>query len=400
MQFINNTPFPSITFQARDQHRQPSHVAVMRVTLDMQANGALELSREQAPLVLIDEFFGEPNKSSVRQESDLVPFKPRCDVIVNATAYAPGGRQSPRFTVGVSINGPSLKKKETGPVILKKELIITGQRCWEKGMFRGWKLLQFTKPITSLPIRYEHTFGGECRVNSGDPNAKQVDPKYLLTQEQIKQHPDSPDNAPVAHTVCESNPIGMGFVEPWYLKATKLQRLMVPQIECGKNPVLEIDRPYPPQGFGVITRSWQPRIKLAGTYDDSWLEQRWPDLPDDFDFSYLNGAHPDMQIPYLNGNETIELTNLMPPGAFPGVQDKQGNSVVRFALPGCKPHLLAQFENGEKEPVNFNIDTLVIDTEKRNFSLIYRAVMPEQPEILELEAKIIGNAVADQQERV
>ena len=72
MESINNTPFPTLVFQARDQYRQPSQVVVMRVTMDLKADGSIEFSREQEPLVLTDEFFGEPNKSSVRQESEVV----------------------------------------------------------------------------------------------------------------------------------------------------------------------------------------------------------------------------------------------------------------------------------------------------------------------------------------
>ena len=394
MESINNTPFPTLVFQARDQHRQPSQVVVMRVTMDLKADGSIEFSREQEPLVLTDEFFGEPNKSSVRQESDLAPFKPRCDVIVIATAYAPGGRPSPRFTAGVRISGPSHKKEETGPVILKKELIITGQRCWEKGIFRGWKLLQFTIPFTSLPIRYEYAFGGECRINRDDPNRNRVDANCFLTPEQTRQHPDGPDKVPIAHTVYESNPIGMSFMEPWYLIAAKPQRIIAPRIECGKNPVLEIGRSYLPQGFGVISRSWQPRLGLAGTYDESWLEQGWPDFPDDFDFAYWNGAHPDMLIPYLDGNEIIELTNLTPPGVYSNLQNTQGDHVVRFTLPGHGPKLRALFESGKKTTVDFNIDTLIIDTEKGKIALVYRAIIPEELEVRVLEMELESNAGA------
>ena len=32
---------------------------------------------------------------------------------------------------------------------------------------------------------------------------------------------------------------------------------------------------------------------LAGTYDDSWKQTRWPGLPEDFDFGYWNCAPED-----------------------------------------------------------------------------------------------------------
>ncbi|WP_137474119.1 DUF2169 domain-containing protein, partial [Escherichia coli] len=34
---------------------------------------------------------GEMNRSPVLSESDLAPLKPACDIIINGTAYTPGG---------------------------------------------------------------------------------------------------------------------------------------------------------------------------------------------------------------------------------------------------------------------------------------------------------------------
>ena len=48
------------------------------------------LAEEQAPLVMADEFFGAPGYSSPRYEVDFALTKPRCDVLLNATAHAPG----------------------------------------------------------------------------------------------------------------------------------------------------------------------------------------------------------------------------------------------------------------------------------------------------------------------
>ena len=104
MEFRNHTPFPALAFQMLDRDENEYHVVVMRATMDINNDGTLRFSEEQAPLAVTDEYFGEMNKSSVRQESDLAPFKPECDVIVNATAYAPGGKPAPSFEVGIRIS--------------------------------------------------------------------------------------------------------------------------------------------------------------------------------------------------------------------------------------------------------------------------------------------------------
>ena len=38
--------------------------------------------------------------------------------------------------------------------------------------------------------------------------------------------------------------------------------------------------------FGPVGRSWQPRIRWAGTYDQKWMDEKFPFLPEDFDERY------------------------------------------------------------------------------------------------------------------
>lgn len=73
MEFRNHTPFPALAFQMQDWDEKEYHVVVMRATMEIADDGALRFSEEQAPLAVTDEYFGELNKSSVRQESDLAP---------------------------------------------------------------------------------------------------------------------------------------------------------------------------------------------------------------------------------------------------------------------------------------------------------------------------------------
>ena len=373
MNFINNTIFPALAFQSTDQPGQSFHVVVMRATLDILDDSVVTVSGEQQPIALNDEYFGEVNKSSVRQESELVPFKPKCDVIVNATAHAPGGVPSFGFVVGVKINGPPHDNGAAGPLILEKKLLVTGPRFWGKGLLGKWTLNSPTAPIRSLPLRYDYAFGGECRVNHDDPDGKQVKAEFRLTPEQRNCHPEGPETAPIAQTLCDNNPLGLGFAEGWYLKAKKLTTIPAPQIDDLKNPVTIFGKTYPPQGFGIITKAWRQRLELAGTYDDAWLETRWPDLPEDFDMSYWNGAHPDLQVPHLRGDEEITLINLTPGG------------LLSFTLPGDTPVMAVRFESGKTAAVPLKIDTLIIDPDLMKVSLVWRVVMPTVPEILMME---------------
>jgi len=43
-------------------------------------------------------------------------------------------------------------------------------------------------------------------------------------------------------------------------------------------PVVEIGKVYG-RRVRAIARSWQPRLGLAGTFDEEWKRTRWPALP-------------------------------------------------------------------------------------------------------------------------
>jgi len=420
VEFVNYTPFPALAYQALDQHEQRFHVVALRTTSEIKSYGTLQFIPEQAPLAVTDDYHGEMNKSSVRQEGDLAPFKPRCDVIVIGMAYAPMGRPARRFTAGIRIDGPKQSRplpprpqglnptmapspaalaaweKEAaelranplqGPVILDRLLAVCGPRWWEKGTLGGWALTS-PEPIVSLPLRYEYAFGGECRIDKNEPSARYVEPKYRLTEEQRRQHPDGPEKAPVAHTACETNPVGMGYAEEWYLKAKKIKRVKAPQIDLPDDPVREFGKTYTAQGFGVIAKAWLPRRTLCGTIDDAFIKSGRP-LPEDFDFAFWNGAHPDLQVPWLAGNEEITLTNLCPHNMSGATRDKSGNTLLRFALPGHQPFVLVRYEDGEMAPTQAELDTLVIEPDEKKVSCVYRLFLPEEPAVRVMEARLL-----------
>ena len=55
---------------------------------------AVRLHDEQLPLVMADMFTGEPGSRAPMYEIDFAPRKPRCDVLLNGSAHAPGGQAS------------------------------------------------------------------------------------------------------------------------------------------------------------------------------------------------------------------------------------------------------------------------------------------------------------------
>lgn len=444
MEFRNLTPFPAIAFDGIDQHDQRFHSVVMRLTFELQDDGKLSLAPVQTPLAMTDEFYGEANRSSVKQESDLAPYKPHTDVIVIADACAPQGKPSKLFGVALKINGaptaPDLPPDPHGlnPIyhaspermaewqqqctrltaqalagvpLLRKVLLIRGAREWRKrdpvtralSLFTlpPWKLTA-PLPLTTLPLRYEYAYGGENKILATEQVASRVDKAYRLPG-----RAPQPDNASVgglpeaiAHSVYEQNPVGRGFGERWYLHAARLACVPAPHIEASSQPIGRFGKEYIPKGFGVVGRGWRPRLGLAGSYDQQWQEERHPNLPADFDFGYWNGAPADQQVtPHLSGDEQISLYNLCPEGAATK-RDASGNTCLSFALPAHLPFVLVRLQDGQIGELAAKLDTLIIDAapdasdpEKRiSVVCVWRATLATAPGVRVLEARMLTHA--------
>lgn len=68
-------------------------------------------------------------------------------------------------------------------------------------------------------------------------------------------------------------------------------------------------RPVCPGPMGA----WPCRMQGMGTYDNAWLQQRWPGVPDDFDWAFFNLAQPEQRLPGgLKGGEHLVLTHMHP----------------------------------------------------------------------------------------
>lgn len=113
MEFRNLTPFDALCFGALGIDDQEYPVLVMKVgyrllPIDGQPGQFRAEVMDEDPLALCtaDRYYGEEGSSSVCEESDLAPFKPRSDVIVVGNAYAPQGQPTAHWTAGLRISAP------------------------------------------------------------------------------------------------------------------------------------------------------------------------------------------------------------------------------------------------------------------------------------------------------
>ncbi|MGH8463028.1 MAG: DUF2169 family type VI secretion system accessory protein [Pseudomonas sp.] len=429
MEFRNLTPFDALCFSALDKQDVEHPVIVMKVgyrllpIADRPGHfSAQVMDDEPLQLCTADRYWGEEGQSSVCEESDLAPFKPRCDVIVNGHAHAPGAIPAQTWVAGIRLSIPlaplvikvarpkpwrpgeplteqqlyqwrdalreAERRRATAPtrdVLLDKRLRFHGPRSFVHGLFSGWRLTE-AEPASCVPLRWEYAFGGASVL---------LNPRY----------PHEAAEPCLLNQVCYGNPLGRGWIEKrheklaWSLDAP-IERLPAPQIESADQPITHLDITrqadgditsarmaelsasyrYQPAGFGTLARMWAPRLALAGTYDEAWQAERWPGLPTDFDFGYWNGAPADQQIAFAQPDLRIELFNLTDPAL-------SHNGQVCVELPGHRPFVLMRLHNGVMLPLPLLTDTLLIDTDAMTVSVTHRISLPSCDPVRVLEAR-------------
>lgn len=208
-----------------------------------------ELADEQVPLVMADEFTGEPGFSATLYEADYAPQKPMCDVVVNGSAHAAGGRPAYQVMVGLRVGA------------IEKFFNVVGDRVWEDRSLGPEPSRH--EPFTEKPITYDRAWGG------------------------VDRDVDDPDNA----KALMANPVGVGYY-PLSVGDALVGRPL-PNTEALHDPINGAKGKHPPMSLGAIGRHFEPRLEYAGTYDEEWLENVFPFLPEDFDPRYHQCAPAD-----------------------------------------------------------------------------------------------------------
>lgn len=310
-------------------------VATVKGTFSIPADGGEpQLADEQVPLVEADVFTGEPGFSSTLYETDYVPVKPRCDVLLNGSAYAPSGHPTARVSVSLQV----------GPI--SKSFDVVGDRVWVATLVGA--VASQPERFTSMPISYDRAFGG-------------VD----------AAHPD-----PAKHRFYEYNHAGVGFHHQTareYIDGTPL-----PNSEEPGRPVENPRGSYRPMAFGPIGRAWTPRVKLAGTYDQNWIDNIFPFLPPDFDELYYQAAPSDQQMDYPRGGEEVVLRNLTPEG------------YTSFCLPELDMPVVFYPKHGENTETQAVVDTIVIEADLHRFTMTWRSHIPLRKNMFEIGQILVG----------
>lgn len=316
MSVINHTPFPALAFRQYNLSGQINGVLTVRGSFRLVPDKPLCLAESQLPLVMADEYAGDPLTTELVRQSDLIPFKPGTDVTFIGQTNVPGDRPLSSWTCGLSV----------GPV--SKNLRVYGPRNWiakrepnRKRLFRenvrgkrtGWTLSD-PLPASHVNLTWANGFGGKIPFSELGP--EDADP---------------------------SNTIGKGIVTADI--PDEIASVAAHQIEDAERPVTRWDERPTPQGLGPLPPFWKQRLRHAGTYDEAWLNNRHPLLPSDFDFRFWQCAPEGLTSRiWLHGDEPFELRNLVP-----------GQPMVRGFLPGINLRMRL------KTPSGFGVSDLVLD---------------------------------------
>lgn len=327
-QIDNRTPFAAERGWVRDRDGAEIWLVAVKATFDILPDGSTQVSKEQPPVLRLPEHYGEPGKSSIKYDADLVLTKKTTDVIVAGHAYAPPGMAITQADVGFKV----------GPI--QKILRVFGDRHWNGSS------ISTPEHFTKMPIVYERAFGGT------DKASKTPDTDWEWR-----------------------NPVGTGFATA----SRHASSLQLPNIENPKQLISSWSDHPAPAGFGAIASHWQPRVGFAGTYDEHWIKTRQPLLAEDLDDRYFQCTPLDQQAPqWLRGGEPVVLLKLTPS------QD------LRFILPKLYFGFETHFYDGSREiHKNKQLHTVILEPDFPRVSLVWHSALPCHFKVQKLERTVI-----------
>jgi hypothetical protein len=256
--------------------------------------------------------------SSIKYPTDLCLRKPATDVVVVGSAQLRDRKPAQFIDVMVRAVGRELLLRVHGP------------RVW----YQGASGLALTpgQPFEALPIKWEDAFGGH---DASDPARPPVEDAR--------------------------NPAGRGVAQD----PATLVHQPGPRIEEVAQPITSAKHRGSPAGLGAIGRHYEPRRRYAGTYDDTWMKERMPLPPFDFDDRFNQSATPRLVMDgHLRGGEEFELHNLTPHGP------------LRFLLPVVHFFVGASIDSqlNEHPPA---LDQIVIEPgDLTTFDATWRSTIP------------------------
>ena len=322
---LNESGYAAGLYSGHTPDRRFQHTLVIKTSYQFTLGGDLTWLETQPEIALADRHHGDPASSSLAQASEIAPFKQGAEFYLFGTAHAPSTTQ---ISMQVSVTLQNAQQCR------HKQLLVMGEHEWKRGLLGSHR--GGARPLGSLPLQYEYAYGG----------------RHAASEQQD-----------------DRNPAGRGFNPPW----KGLSDPRAPRIEYPDQLALDPGKCVPPAGFGPLPVFWQPRRGRFGTPDTDPLNGSGCGWGPDASPNLHNAAPDDQQWPTpLQGGETLTLE-----GFFSGCAKP-----VVITLPTLAPdvYLLESGQPGSHpQRLTARVDTLVIDTDARQLSLVARAGIVRSP---------------------
>ena len=181
--------------------------------------------------------------------------KPAGEFLVFGSAFSLAGAQVEEVAVSARLGN------------LEKSLFVRGDRH-----FNTFGMMSSPKPFASMPIAPATAYGGASFA--ANPHGKGVNKVRL----------DNDANV-----------------------------LPLPNVESASQPILRAGDVAPPAGFWSYPPEAPERTRHLGAFDQSWLKNTWPHLPDTTSTAYFQTAPMDQRLGgFFAGDEAITLRNMHP----------------------------------------------------------------------------------------
>ncbi len=253
MDLVSRCPFVASTVVWQAGSGAFALTVVVKATFVLHP-GTAQLAPEQDPIFAHDRFHDDDPRRSVRFPSDVVPYKPRADVLLVGHAYAPD-KQPVRSLVTRFVVGEMDKSIE---VFCDRAFrVVDGQ------------LLE-AKRFTQMPLVWERASGG-------------------------------PESA---------NPVGKRFDGPVDTYGT----VAIANLQPLGHFVSKRSDTFVPTCYAPIASTWPGRVQRLGPMSRTLMDGAWHEkpLPRDLDPSFFQAAPPDQNVAEIRANERIVLENLHP----------------------------------------------------------------------------------------
>jgi hypothetical protein len=265
-----------------------------------------------------DRYVDDETSNALVAATDFVPLKREVDVLVRGFAYPP----KPEATM------MQVSLKLQGATSLSRSLAVFGDRVWHAGALS--RLPSSPGPIDKIPLRFDHAFGG---------------------------------------VGFSSNPVGTGHKGA--PDGAGVRRL--PNLEDMSALIVAPSDTPTPVALGPLPPTSAARGAALGTYDQRWLETRWPYPPADFDYAFMQAAPKPQRLPAATGDEAYELLGMHP--TRPRLTGKLGGLRARAFVRRARDGVVESEGRGGLLSIPLKLDTVTFVPDEERVDLVWRGLV-------------------------